>query len=72
MIVSLSSDAIVEAECTGRGLLPWMWVLIDADSAAVIGRSEPMFKTRAAALRAGGQWLITSLARPGNGALSLV
>ena len=72
MMVTRSTDAIVEAECTGRGVLPWMWVLIDADSAAVIGRSEPMFRTRAVALRVGHQVLSHRHPEPGRARLSIV
>ena len=72
MMGTFPADAIVEAECTGRGPFPWMLVFVDADSAAVIGRSEPMFKTRAAALRAGNQMLLSRHARPGKPTLSSV
>ena len=72
MMVDRSTDAIVEAECTGRGLLPWMWVLIDAESAAVISRSEPMFRTRAAALTVGNDILLSRHERPDKPKLSLV
>ena len=53
MQVCLSTDSIVEAERVGHGRLPWMWVFVCVESALVLARSEPMFRTRAAALRAG-------------------
>ena len=55
MIVTLSTQAFVEAEQVGRGRLPWAWVFICEDSAVVLAQSEPMFSTRAAALRTGRQ-----------------
>ncbi len=53
MKVRLSTDAIVDAEQVGSGRLSWMWVFICADSAILLARSEPMFRTRQAALRVG-------------------
>lgn len=53
MIVSLSINAIVEAECRGSGRLPWAWVFLCGETAVVLAQSEPMFRTRSAALRVG-------------------
>lgn len=55
MLISLTTNAVIDAECVGSGRLSWAWVFICPESAALMGRSEPMFKTRAAALRAGAQ-----------------
>ena len=71
-MVCLSGDAIVEAECVGRGPLRWRWVFVCVESAAVIERSEPMFKTRAAALRTGNQILLSRQNRARKAELSHV
>lgn len=55
MIVSLSKNAILEAERVGHSRLPWAWVILCDETAAVLARSEPMFRTRSAALHVGNQ-----------------
>ena len=70
--VCLSGDVIIEAECTGRGPLRWRWVFVCVESARVIEQSAPMLKTRAAALRAGNQILLSRQNRARRAALSHV
>ena len=53
MLVRVSSDDIVEAERIGSGRLPWAWVLFCEETGATIARSDPIFRTSAAALRVG-------------------
>lgn len=66
MKVRLSTDAIVDAEQVGSGRLSWMWVFICTESAVLLARSEPMFRTRQAALRVGGQVLAYRRGRLGR------
>lgn len=53
MKVCFSTDAIVDAEQVGNGRLSWMWVFICAENAMLLAQSEPIFRTRQAALRVG-------------------
>lgn len=63
MRVSLSTTAFVDAERVGSGRLPWLWVAVCEESAVVLARSEPMFRTRSAALRIGKQVMLTKQSR---------
>ena len=72
MIVRLSTDAIIDAERFGRGPLSWGWVFPCGESTAVLARSEPMFRTRSAALRVGNHVMHTRRARQGLTALDLL
>ena len=65
MIVSLSTNAVIDAERVGSGRLPWTWVFLCEDSAVVLAQSEPMFRTRLAALRAGSHVMANRRARAG-------
>lgn len=42
-------------EQAGTGRLLWAWVFVCEETAAVLARSEPMFKSKTSALRVGNQ-----------------